>query len=458
MGRKGVRIRKFYDRLMLYFGLALQIPVWISLALFYYFSIYKKMDLYVGIAVVAGALLIYELIFVLLWKRMRMNGSFLTSFKHMDYLGKMIMNNRMYVSEKVTIPNGKTRDKMIYFPKIYYKRRNGYITVRFPTDLQANQDRFLKIGANLEHAFFADMVEMVNEQDYIRYKLLYAPEKARLSVDDIQIKDGKIPLMKEYSWDYNKFPHALVSGVTGGGKSFFMMYLLKVFVELGFECEVCDFKMSDMSYFEVIPSFKGHVFDSKNGIEKCVREFREDMERRKVELKLLSKGQSGLDYRDFDMKPRALFFDEYVAYLSSLNFKESDKVMENLKQIILLGRQLGFYLIMGMQRPDAKFLPDGMRDQFGLRVSLGKLSTQGYAMMYGDTDKAFKAQPEELKGWGYSIAGGTDIHQFFAPFVTKGYDFILEVAHILGESVDASERDAQAAATADTDSTENEAI
>lgn len=199
MGRKGVRIRKFYDRLMLYFGLALQIPVWISLALFYYFSIYKKMDLYVGIAVVAGALLIYELIFVLLWKRMRMNGSFLTSFKHMDYLGKMIMNNRMYVSEKVTIPNGKTRDKMIYFPKIYYKRRNGYITVRFPTDLQANQDRFLKIGANLEHAFFADMVEMVNEQDYIRYKLLYAPEKARLSVDDIQIKDGKIPLMKEYS-------------------------------------------------------------------------------------------------------------------------------------------------------------------------------------------------------------------------------------------------------------------
>src|SRR5699024_9805818 len=111
-------------------------------------------------------------------------------------------------------------------------------------------------------------------------------------------------------------------------------YLLKQFVEIGFECEICDFKMSDMSFFESIPSFKGHVFDTKDGIDMCVRKFREDMEARKIELKELSGGQSGLDYRDFDMKPRALFFDEYVAYLSSLSFRESDKMMENLKQII----------------------------------------------------------------------------------------------------------------------------
>lgn len=440
---------------MLYFGLVLQIPVITGLGLAYYFFIFEQIDLYAGIAIIVSIFLFYEGLFILVWKKMRMNGSFLTSFKHMDYLGKMVMNNRMYVSEKVSKPNRKAREKMVYFPKIFYKRKNGYITVRFPTDLQANQDRFLKIGSNLEHAFFGDMVEIVNEQDYIRYKLLYAPEHARLNVPDVERISGKIPLMKEYDWNYVKFPHALVAGVTGGGKSFFMMYLLKQFVELGFECEICDFKMSDMSYFDAIPSFKGHVFDTKDGIEMCVRKFREDMEQRKVELKVLSAGQSGLDYRDFDMKPRALFFDEYVAYLSSLNFKESDKMMENLKQIILLGRQLGFYLVMGMQRPDAKFLPDGMRDQFGLRVSLGKLAPQGYAMMYGDTDKAFKAQPEEVKGWGYSDAGGATIHQFFAPFVPEGYDFISEVEAILGEAVVASERDAQAVAVADTDSTKN---
>lgn len=424
---------------MLYFGLCLQVPVLAALAIAYYFLLYEQMDLYAGIAIIVGILLLYEGIFILVWRKMRMNGSFLTSFKHMDYLGKMIMNNRMYVSEKVSSPNGKSIDKMVYFPKIYYKRKNGYITVRFPTDLQVNQDQFLKIGSNLEYAFFGDMVEIVNEQDYIRYKLLFAPEHARLIVENVTASKGKIPLMKEYDWNYIKFPHALVAGVTGGGKSFFMMYLLKQFVELGFECEICDFKMSDMSFFDAVPSFKGHVFDTKNGIDMCVRKFRENMEARKIELKELSGGKSGLDYRDFDMKPRALFFDEYVAYLSSLNFKESDKMMENLKQIILLGRQLGFYLVMGMQRPDAKFLPDGMRDQFGLRVSLGKLAPQGYAMMYGDTDKAFKAQPEEVKGWGYSDAGGSTIHQLFAPLVTEGYDFVQEVAKLLGESTSETE-------------------
>lgn len=440
---------------MFYFGLCLQVPVIACLMIAYYFLLFEQMELYAGIAIIASIFLLYEVLFILVWRKMRMNGSFLTSFKHMDYLGKMIMNNRMYVSEKVTNPNGKSRDKMVYFPKIYYKRKNGYITVRFPTDLQVNQDQFLKIGSNLEHAFFGDMVEIVNEQDFIRYKLLFAPEHARLMVPKVNTTKGKIPLMKEYEWNYIKFPHALVAGVTGGGKSFFMMYLLKQFVEIGFECEICDFKMSDMSFFESIPSFKGHVFDTNDGIDMCVRKFREDMEARKIELKELSGGQSGLDYRDFDMKPRALFFDEYVAYLSSLSFRESDKMMENLKQIILLGRQLGFYLVMGMQRPDAKFLPDGMRDQFGLRVSLGKLAPQGYAMMYGDTDKAFKAQPEEIKGWGYSDAGGATIHQLFAPFVPEGYDFISEVATILGESVEVLERDAQAVAETDTDSTEN---
>ena len=77
------------------------------------------------------------------------------------------------------------------------------------------------------------------------------------------------------------------------------------------------------------------------------------------------------------------------------------------------------------------------------------------AMMFGDTDKAFKAQPEEIKGWGYSDAGGATIHQLFAPFVPEGYDFISEVATILGESVAVLERDAQAVAETDTDSTEN---
>nr|WP_284248136.1 hypothetical protein [Tetragenococcus halophilus] len=455
---------------MFYFGLAVHIVFYILLGLGYYFFVYDQLvlstdvevlvyqsDFHLSIGMIIGISVLFEVLFLIFWKKFKMNGSFLTSMKHMDYLGKMVMNNKMYVEKNVQGRNGKSKRKIVYFPKIYYKRKNGYITVRFPTDLQKDQDKFLKMEANLEHAFFGDMVEIVNEQDFVRYKLLYAPEKARLNVPDVQIKEGKVPLMKEYDWNYIKFPHALVSGVTGGGKSVFMMYILKEFVEMGFDCDICDFKRSDMSYFEVIPSFRGKVFDTQDGIAMCIREFREDMDKRKNKLKELSKGQAGLDYRDFDMKPRVLFFDEYVAFLSALDFKEQEKIMKNLQQIVLLGRQLGFYLVMGMQRPDASFLPNGMRDQFGLRVSLGAMSQQGYAMMYGDTDKAFKKQPDEVKAWGYAIAGDANVHQFFAPFMPEGYDFVATVAELLGESPVASEAEPEPVGVAEGEEHKSEA-
>ena len=38
---------------------------------------------------------------------------------------------------------------------------------------------------------------------------------------------------------------------------------------------------------------------------------------------------------------------------------------------LMLGRQAGFFLILACQRPDAKYLGDGIRDQFNFRVALG---------------------------------------------------------------------------------------
>ena len=55
----------------------------------------------------------------------------------------------------------------------------------------------------------------------------------------------------------------------------------------------------------------------------------------------------------------------------------------------MLGRQAGFFLILACQRPDAKYLWDGIRDQFNFRVALGRMSEMGYGMMFGETTKDF---------------------------------------------------------------------
>lgn len=63
-----------------------------------------------------------------------------------------------------------------------------------------------------------------------------------------------------------------------------------------------------------------------------------------------------------------------------LSAKENMAVMNKLKQIVMLGRQAGFFIILACQRPDAKYLQDGIRDQFNFRVALGRMSELGYSM------------------------------------------------------------------------------
>ena len=78
-----------------------------------------------------------------------------------------------------------------------------------------------------------------------------------------------------------------------------------------------------------------------------------------------------------------------------LTTKENAAVLNKLKQIVMLGRQAGYFLILACQRPDAKYLGDGIRDQFNFRVALGRMSELGYSMMFGEVDKDFFSETDQ---------------------------------------------------------------
>ena len=80
---------------------------------------------------------------------------------------------------------------------------------------------------------------------------------------------------------------------------------------------------------------------------------------------------TGENYAYVGLQPEFLIFDEYVAFMELLNTKETVAVLSKLKQIVMLGRQFGFFLVLACQRPDAKYLGDGIRDQFNFRVTAG---------------------------------------------------------------------------------------
>jgi hypothetical protein len=60
-------------------------------------------------------------------------------------------------------------------------------------------------------------------------------------------------------------------------------------------------------------------------------------------------------------------------------------VIRKIGELAALARSGKINFVIGCQRPDAAFFYDGARDNFGWRVSLGRLSPEGAKMLWGDS-------------------------------------------------------------------------
>ncbi|EUJ48685.1 FtsK/SpoIIIE domain-containing protein [Listeria fleischmannii] len=267
------------------------------------------------------------------------------------------------------------------------------------------------------------------EKGYMGYRFVDNIIADRITIEELVSEEGRLSLMKRVIWDFDKLPHMLVTGGTGAGKSYFILAVLKGLLNGTCKEEdvyICDPKNSDLADLEAIFT---HVKSKKDGIAMLVRQFKEAMMERTDSMKTLGNYEMGSNYRSLGLQPQFLIFDEFVAYMETLSdFKERENVLSNIKQIVMLGRQVGYFLVLGMQRPDAKYLADGIRDQFHFRVALGKNSSMGYSMMFGEVDKKFTYKPK--KGFGYVDAGKGVISEFYSPFISKGFDFMEEFKKI----------------------------
>ncbi|MGX5378043.1 hypothetical protein ACWCL1_07365 [Ligilactobacillus sp. LYQ135] len=88
------------------------------------------------------------MITIFVYKHSEIKNGFFSRVKHHQLLARMIVDNKLYLTK--TRVNNQKREKIIYFPKAYYQYKDHIITVRFPMDLQKNQDKFNHIGEQLE--------------------------------------------------------------------------------------------------------------------------------------------------------------------------------------------------------------------------------------------------------------------------------------------------------------------
>lgn len=181
--------------------------------------------------------------------------------------------------------------------------------------------------------------------------------------------------------------HTLIVGQTGSGKTYgvysFLFQILNKPIK--YHLFVADPKGSSLLVIGNMLNPK-YTAEDVDEIINLLRQFNDKMEYRKSELKDKLPSKLEASYIDFGFPPYVFIFDEYAAFQSvvqTMDKKHRDEVNKLISQVVLQGRQLGFFLFIVMQKSDSSSLPTMIRDNLPLKIVLGNAEQQTYVTAFG---------------------------------------------------------------------------
>ena len=105
----------------------------------------------------------------------------------------------------------RSREKIVWFPKIYYQMEKGLLHIRCEITLGKYQDQLLRLEDKLESGLYCELTDKTLHDGYIEYTLLYDMIANRITIDEVKAENGCLRLMKNLVWEYDALPHAPVS-------------------------------------------------------------------------------------------------------------------------------------------------------------------------------------------------------------------------------------------------------
>lgn len=238
--------------------------------------------------------------------------------------------------------------------------------------------------------------------------------------DGILIKNSDaVPLMENLV--LSRLDHTLITARTGFGKTFLALSLI---AELGWRNHsilyILDPKHSDLASFGKFLG-AGRYADDTESINQLIHELVEIMQKRYEAMTKINDSEPGRfvgkTASAYGFDNIVIFFDEISAHLSA-----DKSCLADLKQLMMLGRQAGIFLVLIMQDPRAtNNLPSTIKDQTGIRICLGKVSGTVASLIFGAGVELPEAKREV--GQGYIQIDGADPQLLDAPLMpTNSYD------------------------------------
>lgn len=215
----------------------------------------------------------------------------------------------------------------------------------------------------------------------------------------------KEPILTDFSISTNK--HIIIAGLSGGGKTYATKQLLaRMFLlgqEQGIKILFADFKGDD-SYIQ---------------LRNCTNYFsyEQTLDALNILYDTLHKRQNG---EDNSRSPHYLIWEEYLSNVLSLKTKDkklAEKVMQQVAEILSIGRSLNVNLCITTQTAYASVFPEGSRNNFGIIMICGAPLRSIYELLLPKeyiekaTQKTFK------KGEGVILLQGSDLHFMKVPWI-----------------------------------------
>ncbi|MGR8823252.1 cell division protein FtsK [Leuconostoc citreum] len=321
-----------------------------------------------------------------------------------------------------------------YFPKVRIKFlfKTGQIVLQEPVDGQKYMERFSKgeFDNTVEIALLADRQTTEFEKNMMISTFAFEPIKFRRQLLELMPKKGLLQISNGIDWKYDTFYNALISGNVGTGKSYTIFAIIGQLLRITKNVHIIDPKRSDLASLKYIDELANNVYSTQSEINQAVMNYYQYMMKRAEAIeKMKAKGKIGT-YKDFGFEPAFLVFDEFGAYREMnerLAYDDPEKAnfetaMSNLNEIAMLGRELGFYILIGMQRPDGGSLPMAVRNQLNMRINMGVPTPEIEKMVFPDNEKQLRPLSSNLKGWGFIKIGDGQVRSFFAPEVPKDFN------------------------------------
>lgn len=247
------------------------------------------------------------------------------------------------------------------------------------------------ISFALNH-YIVDRVYLSSDQNYQIFEIYDSRVSNQLHFESFQNFQSYASKFDNYSLFIDKslsipLYGTLLVGQTGSGKTYalYSLILQMSIKDIKYNLYFADPKNSSLAILgEEI--YRENTATDIDDIISLLQQFNDNMHSRKKEIKTSLKNKLDGSYVDFKYEPHIFIFDEFASFqtvLQTLEKKKRDEVMKLLSQIVLQGRQLGFFLWIVMQKSDATLLPTSLRENLPVKFVLGNAEKQTYTTSFG---------------------------------------------------------------------------